>query len=102
MPDGGCDPDGCRACGTSNGGRRGPGSCWPALEPRPTGGPDDLAPGFELSAAVLRHLQADPLLPAELLPPTWPGPALRSAYAVWDRSYRDVLRAWGRSASRAP
>lgn len=73
-----------------------------ALETRPTGGPDDLAPGFELSAAVLRHLQADPLLPAELLPPTWPGPALRSAYAVWDRSYRDVLRAWGRSASRAP
>ena len=31
-------------------------------------GPDELAPGFELSAAVLRHLQADPLLPAELLP----------------------------------
>ena len=30
--------------------------------------PDALAPGFELSAAVLRHLQADPLLPAELLP----------------------------------
>ena len=27
-----------------------------------------LAPGFELSAAVLRHLQADPLLPGELLP----------------------------------
>ena len=31
-------------------------------------GPTALAPGFELSAAVLRHLQADPLLPAELLP----------------------------------
>ena len=30
--------------------------------------PTALAPGFELSAAVLRHLQADPLLPAELLP----------------------------------
>jgi phenylacetic acid degradation operon negative regulatory protein len=71
------------------------------LEDRPTRGPDDLAPGFELSAAVLRHLQADPLLPAELLPVTWPGPALRSAYAAWDRTYRDVLRAWGRSASRA-
>ncbi len=72
-----------------------------ALEERPAGGPDDLAPGFELSAAVLRHLQADPLLPAELLPASWPGPGLRSAYADWDRVYRDVLRAWGRSASRA-
>ena len=46
----------------------------------PPAGPDDLAPGFELSAAVLRHLQADPLLPAELLPDGWPGPALRHAY----------------------
>ena len=36
-----------------------------ALDPD---GPDALAPGFELSAAVLRHLQADPLLPAALLP----------------------------------
>ncbi|MGH9089450.1 MAG: hypothetical protein ACRDYZ_15305, partial [Acidimicrobiales bacterium] len=33
----------------------------------------DLAPGFELSAAVLRHLQADPVLPPALLPTGWPG-----------------------------
>ncbi len=72
-----------------------------ALEARPTGGPDDLAPGFELSAAVLRHLQADPLLPAELLPDDWPGPTLRSVYVAWDRAYREVLRAWGRSARTA-
>ena len=65
---------------------------------QPTAGPDDLAPGFELSAAVLRHLQADPLLPAALLPPDWPGPSLRSAYTVWDAAYREVLRTWGRSA----
>jgi phenylacetic acid degradation operon negative regulatory protein len=71
------------------------------LDAGPTRGPDDLAPGFELSAAVLRHLQADPLLPTELLPATWPGPALRSAYGAWDHGYRAVLRAWGRSASRA-
>jgi phenylacetic acid degradation operon negative regulatory protein len=64
------------------------------LEPR---GPADLAPGFELSAAVLRHLQADPLLPAELFPADWPGPALRRAYDRWDRRYREVLTTWGRS-----
>ena len=47
-------------------------------------GPDVLAPGFELSAAVLRHLQADPLLPAELLPEGWPGERLRTIYDGWD------------------
>jgi phenylacetic acid degradation operon negative regulatory protein len=72
-----------------------------ALGARPTVGPDDLAPGFELSAAVLRHLQADPLLPPMLLPATWPGPDLRAAYTDWDRAYRAVLAAWGRSSSRA-
>ena len=59
--------------------------------------PSDLAPGFELSAAVLRHLQADPLLPAELLPSIWPGPTLRESYTHWDRRYRQVLRAWARA-----
>lgn len=71
------------------------------LDRTPTGGPGDLAPGFALSAAVLRHLQADPLLPPALLPGSWPGPTLRAAYAGWDRSYRDVLRAWGRGARTA-
>lgn len=64
------------------------------LEPT---GPPDLAPGFELSAGVLRHLQADPLLPDQLLPDDWPGPALRKAYDRWDRQYRKVLVSWGRS-----
>ncbi|HZM53525.1 MAG TPA: PaaX family transcriptional regulator C-terminal domain-containing protein [Acidimicrobiales bacterium] len=68
------------------------------LDRLPPRGPADLAPGFELSAAVLRHLQADPLLPAELLPPIWPGPTLREAYTQWDRRYRHVLRAWARTA----
>ena len=49
-------------------GPAGPGAARPAGAACPTHGPADLAPGFELSAAVLRHLQADPLLPAELLP----------------------------------
>jgi len=67
------------------------------LEGTATRGPDDLAPGFELSAAVIRHLTADPLLPAALLPDGWPGDGLRRTYDRWDRRYRDVLRAWGRS-----
>jgi phenylacetic acid degradation operon negative regulatory protein len=60
-------------------------------------GPDALAPGFELSAAVLRHLQADPLLPAELLPDDWPGDGLRATYDDWDVRYRATLRAWSRA-----
>jgi phenylacetic acid degradation operon negative regulatory protein len=67
------------------------------LEELPPTGPGDLAPGFELSAAVLRHLQADPLLPAALLPPDWPGPVLRRTYDHWDRRYRTVLTTWGRA-----
>jgi len=72
-----------------------------ALEAGPTSGPDDLAPGFALSAAVLRHLQADPLLPVELVPDSWPAQFLRVTYAGWDRRYRSVLRAWGRSTRAA-
>lgn len=60
------------------------------------GDPANLAPGFVLSAAVLRHLQHDPLLPPALAPPGWPGTALRRRYAGWDRRYRDLLTRWGR------
>ncbi len=56
-----------------------------------------LAPGFELSAAVLRHLQADPLLPGELLPADWPGARLRADYDRWDVRYRATLRDWSRA-----
>ena len=59
--------------------------------------PDALADGFVLSAAVLRHLAADPLLPPALLPAGWPGDELRATYDTWDRAYRDVLAAWHRS-----
>jgi phenylacetic acid degradation operon negative regulatory protein len=60
-------------------------------------GPDALGPGFELSAAVLRHLQADPLLPAELLPAGWPGAPLRATYDAWDARYRATLAEWSRA-----
>jgi phenylacetic acid degradation operon negative regulatory protein len=63
--------------------------------------PEALAPGFELSAAVLRHLQADPLLPGELLPEGWPGGRLRAAYDVWDAGYRNTLGAWSRAGGGA-
>jgi phenylacetic acid degradation operon negative regulatory protein len=53
-----------------------------------------LADGFVVSAAVLRQLQADPLLPTELLPATWPGDALRAEYDRYDAAYRAVLRTW--------
>ena len=64
-----------------------------ALDPD---GPEALAPGFELSAAVLRHLQADPLLPPELLPADWPGSPLRATYDQWDARDRTTLRDWSR------
>ncbi len=42
---------------------------WPTCSaPLESGDTAALAPGFVVSAAVLRHLLADPLLPAELLP----------------------------------
>jgi phenylacetic acid degradation operon negative regulatory protein len=63
----------------------------------PPEGPKELAPGFELSASVLRHLQADPLLPAELLPTDWPGLGLREDYDRWDERYRRTLREWSRA-----
>lgn len=58
---------------------------------------ETLAPGFVLSAAVLRHLAADPLLPPPLLPGDWPGEELRGVYDEWDRSYRSLLATWHRS-----
>jgi phenylacetic acid degradation operon negative regulatory protein len=65
------------------------------LTPRfESGDRTDLAVGFVVSADVLRHLQADPLLPRELWPARWPGPPLRRAYERYDAAYRAVLRAW--------
>ena len=41
----------------------------------------DGVPGrFVAAAGMVRHLLADPLLPAELLPDGWPGDELRSSY----------------------
>jgi phenylacetic acid degradation operon negative regulatory protein len=68
-----------------------------ALDALAPDGVEALAPGFELSAAVLRHLQADPLLPEPLEPTGWPGARLRTVYDEWDAHYRATLRSWSRS-----
>ncbi len=62
-----------------------------------TGDRSALPEGFVLSAAVLRHLQADPLLPADLLPAHWPGPALRAVHRNWRRAFDHAWAAWARN-----
>ncbi|WP_327223624.1 PaaX domain-containing protein, C- domain protein [Streptomyces platensis] len=47
---------------------------------------------FTVAAAALRHLLADPLLPADLLPENWPGEQLRRTYAEFETELRDLLR----------
>ncbi|MEW2029161.1 PaaX family transcriptional regulator C-terminal domain-containing protein [Streptomyces roseifaciens] len=51
-----------------------------------------LAERFTVSAAVLRHLLSDPVLPRELLPADWPGAELRRRYEAFDRDFRALLR----------
>jgi phenylacetic acid degradation operon negative regulatory protein len=59
-------------------------------------GADDFAYQFALSVAVVRHLQLDPLLPAELIPEEWPGHDLRSTYrsfyAVFNQRLNNAFR----------
>lgn len=56
-----------------------------------------LAPGFTVAAQVLRHLQADPLLPVELTPTDWPGPELRATYDRFDAAFKATLSDWLRA-----
>lgn len=55
---------------------------------------NDFAYQFALSVAVVRHLQLDPLLPAELVPKEWPGQDLR-------RTYRRFYAVFNQRLSRA-
>jgi phenylacetic acid degradation operon negative regulatory protein len=52
---------------------------------------DDFTYQFALSITVVRHLQLDPLLPAELIPHEWPGHALRSTYQRFDEVFKQRL-----------
>ena len=56
-----------------------------------------LAEAFEMNAAVLRLLQADPLLPEQLLPKTWPGNELRRVFDSFDQAFIAAWRGWLRS-----
>ena len=52
---------------------------------------------FVVSAAALRHMLADPLLPDELtsgaaFPRGWPGPALRADYERFDAAFKSARR----------
>lgn len=46
---------------------------------------------FVVAAAILRHLRTDPLLPPELLPPSWPGGALRATYDRFEQELAGLL-----------
>jgi phenylacetic acid degradation operon negative regulatory protein len=58
--------------------------------------PEPVAEAFVAGAAALRHIGGDPLLPAQLLPPEWPGCALRSEYTRYQRAFDATARAWFR------
>lgn len=47
---------------------------------------------FTVSAAILRHLLADPLLPDALLPGDWPGRELRARYGEFEAELGELLR----------
>ena len=54
-------------------------------------GAEDFAYWFALSVAVVRHLQLDPLLPAEVIGNDWPGQELRSAYRRFNEVFQKRL-----------
>ncbi|WP_208028688.1 PaaX family transcriptional regulator C-terminal domain-containing protein [Rhabdothermincola sediminis] len=56
------------------------------------GDASQLRDAFVVSAAVLRHLLADPLLPEELLPADWPGQRLRVTYERFDAAFKATWR----------
>lgn len=66
----------------------------PALDERD---PSALADTFRLDAAVVRHLLADPALPAELEPPGWPAAQIREAFDRFDAGFKATWRAWYRT-----
>jgi phenylacetic acid degradation operon negative regulatory protein len=56
--------------------------------------PSELATAFTLNADVLRHFQADALLPNELLPQNWPGARLREKFELFDALFQERWRTW--------
>ncbi|KOG29034.1 PaaX family transcriptional regulator C-terminal domain-containing protein [Streptomyces resistomycificus] len=58
---------------------------------RQVAGPDRPADRLTAFAAVVRHLLADPVLPAELLPEDWPGSELRMAYTDYQGELAETV-----------
>jgi phenylacetic acid degradation operon negative regulatory protein len=56
-----------------------------------------IADAFVVGAAALAHVRADPLLPAELCGPGWPGAPLRVAYGEYQRVFSGAVREWFRT-----
>jgi phenylacetic acid degradation operon negative regulatory protein len=54
-------------------------------------GADDSTYQFALSIAAVRHLELDPLLPAELIPDDWPAHELRESYRRFDALFKRWL-----------
>jgi phenylacetic acid degradation operon negative regulatory protein len=54
-------------------------------------GADDSTYQFALSIAAVRHLELDPLLPAELIPDDWPAHDLREGYRRFDARFKRWL-----------
>lgn len=52
-----------------------------------------LPDAFIANAAALRQFQADPFLPPQLLPRSWPGSALRDDFETFDAAFQTVWRA---------
>lgn len=69
---------------------------WSGLD----GGPLDVLPdAFTTSAAVVRHLLSEPMLPAELQPDTWHADELRTTYDRFEHRLQERLREFFRHAS---
>ncbi len=69
----------------------------PALDERRT---DALGETFVIDADVVRHLVADPDLPAELVGDDWPAAALRNAFSRFDTAFKATWRTWHQSFGR--
>jgi phenylacetic acid degradation operon negative regulatory protein len=57
-----------------------------------TGDASALRSAFTVAAAVVRHLLADPLLPADLSPPSFPAAALRADYDEYEAAFKALWR----------
>ncbi len=70
-----------------------------ALPELTQGRPTALPATIALSAAVVRFLRAEPLLPPTLTPQPWPADALRARYLTFDRAFGRLL---GRTVRAQP